>query len=231
VGPVLGGGPRPALREGQSTGWIPAGEDPMIGGLAVQRRRLKGGWKSGGGRVDLRRGVHHAKAGQAVLVRKEEIERGEAGLNGQDIGRGAREAIRGPPLDLVSEGREPSRHVNSGLERIRPVAEDGEEERGGQPVAQGRGKAHPRGGEPFDGHERSLGLGQSLGKVWGRGDRRGEPVSQPTDLALGRKIEPSRGIRELETGPLSLIVLQWMTSVLGMEKLTPSRAPLTFSTA
>jgi len=55
--------------------------------------------------------------------------------------------------------------VHSGPESIRAVAEDGEEQRGGQPVAQERGKAHPWGGEPFDGHEGSLGLGESLGKV------------------------------------------------------------------
>ena len=55
--------------------------------------------------------------------------------------------------------------MHSGPESIRAVAEDGEEQRGGQPVAQERGKAHPWGGEPFDGHEGSLGLGESLGKV------------------------------------------------------------------
>jgi len=144
VGPVLGGGPRPAPREGQFCPWSPAEEGSIIGGVAVQRRPREGGWKPGGGRVDLGRGAYYPKAGQAVLLCKEEIERGEAGLNGQDVGRGAGEAVRGPPLDLVPEGRELSRHVNSGLESIRAVAKDGEEERGGQPVVQERGKTHPR---------------------------------------------------------------------------------------
>jgi len=47
--------------------------------------------------------------------------------------------------------------------------------------------------------------------------------------SLGGKIELSRCTGERETGPLSLIVLQWMSSVFGMEKLMPSRAPLAFN--
>jgi len=191
VGPVPSRGPsRCAPREGQSSPWIPAGEGSMIGGVAVQRRHLKRCWKPGGGCVDLRWGAHHPKAGQAVLVRKEEVMWGEAGFNGQDVGRGAGEAIRGPSLDLVPEGRELSRHVNGGFESIRAVAEDGKEERGGQLVAQERGQTHPRGGEPLYGHESSFGFSQSLGKVWGRGDGGGEPVSQPTDHVLGGKSPP-----------------------------------------
>ena len=34
-------------------------------------------------------------------------------------------------------------------------------------MAQEGGKAHPRGGEPLDGHEGSLGLGQSFGEMGG----------------------------------------------------------------
>jgi len=59
--------------QGQSSAWIPTGEDSMIGGVAVQRRRLKRGWKPGGCRVDLRRGAYSPRAGPAVLVFKEEI--------------------------------------------------------------------------------------------------------------------------------------------------------------
>jgi len=48
--------------------------------------------------------------------------------------------------------------------------------------------------------------------------------------SLGGNIELSRWTGERETRPLSLIVLQWMSSVFGIEKLTSSRAPLAFST-
>ena len=41
--------------------------------------------------------------------------------------------------------------------------------------------------------------------------------------SLGWKMDPSRWIGEREIGPLSLMVHQWMSSVLGMEKLTPTR--------
>jgi len=73
VGPVHGRRPRPGPREGQSSARIHAGEGSMIGGVAVYLRRLKGGWRPGGGRVHLRRGAHYPKAGQAACVRKEEI--------------------------------------------------------------------------------------------------------------------------------------------------------------
>jgi len=64
-------------------------------------------------------------------------------------------------------------------------------------MAQEGGKTHPRGGEPFDGHEGSLGLGQSLGEVGGSGHRGGKPVSQPPDLAFGfenRSIQVDRRV-------------------------------------
>lgn len=54
----------------------------------------------------------------------EEIEWGKAGLNSQDVSRGAREAVGGPSLDLVLKGGELSRHVYSGLESVCAVAED-----------------------------------------------------------------------------------------------------------
>jgi len=50
-------------------------------------------------------------------------------------------------------------------------------------------------------------------------------------LSLGLKPEPSRWIGAWDIGPLSLFVPQWMSSVLGMENLTPSVAPLDFSRA
>jgi len=98
-------------------------------------------------------------------------------------------------------------------------------------MAQERGETHPRGGDPFDGDKGGLGLGQSLGEVGGSGHRGGKPVSQPPDLALGLKTEPSKWIGALDMGPLSLFVRQWISSVLGIEKLMPSLAPLHFSLA
>ena len=53
-----------------------------------------------------------------------------------------------------------------------------------------------------------------------------EGVNQyPSHLtsSLGGEIEPYRCIGERDTGPLSLFVLQWMSSVFGIEKPTPSR--------
>jgi len=155
--------------------------------------------------LDLRGGAHHPQAGQVVLVGEEEVNGGEAGLNGQDVRGGAREAIGGPPLDLVPEGRELSRHVYRGLKCIRAVAEDGKEKRGGQTMAQKRGQAHPWRGEPFDGHESSLGFGKPLGKVWGGGDRGGEPGSQPPDLVFrgkDRPVQVDRGAGDRASVPI-----------------------------
>jgi len=135
-------------------------------------------------------GAHHPQASQAVLVRAEEVESGEAGFHSQDVGWGARETAGGPPLDLVAEGREFSRPVNIGLESVRAVAEDWKEKRRCHPMAKERGQAHVRGGEPHDGHKSSMGFGQPLGEVWGCGDRGGEPVAQPPDLFLQVKHRP-----------------------------------------
>jgi len=48
---------------------------------------------------------------------------------------------------------------------------------------------------------------------------------------MGVKTDPSRWIGALQMGALSLFVRQWISSVLGTEKLTPSLAPLAFSLA
>jgi len=58
-----------------------------------------------------------------MFVFEEEVQWGEAGLHSQDVDRSERKAARGPPLDLVLEGRELSCHVNSQLESVRVVAE------------------------------------------------------------------------------------------------------------
>jgi len=44
------------------------------------------------------------------------------------------------------------------------------------------GEANPRGGEAFNSHKGSLGLGQPFDKMGGGCDRGGEPVAQPADL-------------------------------------------------
>ena len=67
---------------------------------------------------------------------------------------------------------------------------------------------------------------------WGVVDIEGvnQYPSHRTSL-LGLNTDPSKWIGALDMGPLSLFVRQWMSSVLGIEKLTPSLAPLDFSLA
>jgi len=59
----------------------------------------------------------------------------------------------------MREDREFPSHVGCGGDGIRAVAEDGEDEGGGQAMAQEGGDAHPRRGESLDGHEGRLSLG------------------------------------------------------------------------
>jgi len=127
--------------------------------VAVKGWSLHGEGQCGGRGVDFRGGAQNPEVSQAALVRKEKTERGEAGLNGQDVGGGAHKAVRCPSLDLVPEDRELSGHVDGRHEDIRAIAEDREEERGGQPVAQEGGEADTRRGEALDRHEGCLCLG------------------------------------------------------------------------
>ena len=80
--------------------------------------------------------------------------------------------------------------MDSGFERVRTVAEDWEKKGRSQTMAQEGGQAHPRGGEPFDGHKRSLGFSQPFGEVRGCRDRWGKPVPEPSDLILGMENGP-----------------------------------------
>jgi len=82
----------------------------------------------GGSWVDLGGGADDSQACQTTFVRQEELQWGEAGFHSQDGCRGARKAIRGPPLDLVPEGRKFPCHVNCGFKGVRAVAEDREKE-------------------------------------------------------------------------------------------------------
>jgi len=154
----------------------------MVRGVAVQRGGLQREGKAGRGWVNLRGGTQYSEAGETALISQEKVERRETGLDGQYVDGGAGEAVGRPPLELMPEGGELPGHVGGGHEDVRTVTEDGEEKRGGQPVAQKRREADPWGGEPFDGHEGSLGLGQSFGEVGRRGERRGKPVAHPSDL-------------------------------------------------
>jgi len=96
---------------------------------------------------------------QPAFIREEEIERREAGLNGQDVGRGAHEAVGCQSLDLVPERGKLPDDVDRRNKGIRAIANDGEEEGGGKSVAEVRGEANSRRGETFDRHEGSLGFG------------------------------------------------------------------------
>ena len=87
---------RPALHGGLGwshgrVSWLPAfffGEHSVVRGVRVYGWHLTRGWEGCSRRVDLRGEAQHLEAGQAVLVGNEEVEWREAGLNGQDVGRG-----------------------------------------------------------------------------------------------------------------------------------------------
>jgi len=60
------------------------------------------------------------------LYAREGTERRQADLDGQDVSGRTGEAICGPPLDLMPEGRGFSFHIHGWSEGIPTVAEDGE---------------------------------------------------------------------------------------------------------
>jgi len=146
---------------------------------------LRGGWESCGRRVDFRGRAHNSQVSQASLVREEELERREAGLDGQDVCGGRHETISWPSLDLVPEYGELSNHVDGGNEDVRAIAKDGEREGGGQSMAEEGGEADPWWGETLNSDEGCLGLGQPFDKREGSGDQRGEPIAWPPDLTAG----------------------------------------------
>jgi len=143
----------------------------------MKGRSFNQGGKPCGRRVDLWGGTKNPKVCQSAFVRKEKFERREAGLNGQDVGGGAHEAVGHPSLDLVPKRGELPGHVDCGREGVRTIAEDGKEERRGKPMAEKGGESDPWRGESFDGHERRLGFGYPFDEVGGSGDRGREPVA------------------------------------------------------
>jgi len=80
----------------------------------VKGSSLNGGGELCGCRVDLRGGAKYSEVSQVALGRKGKLVWWEAGLDGQDVGGGAHEAIRRPSLDLVPEHRQLSTHVDGG---------------------------------------------------------------------------------------------------------------------
>jgi len=68
-------------------------------------------------------------------------------------------------------------HGDCWYEGVRTVAEDREEERGGQPGAQEGWEADPWGRAALDSHKGRLGFGECLDEVSGSGEGGGEPVS------------------------------------------------------
>jgi len=96
---------------------------------------------------------------QPAFIREEEIERREAGLNGQDVSGGAHEAVGRPSRDLVPERGKLPDHVDRWNKGVCAIPEDGKEEGGGKSVAEVRGEANSRRGETFDRHKGSLGFG------------------------------------------------------------------------
>jgi len=109
----------------------------------MKGRSFNRGGKPCGCRVDLWGGTKNPKVSQSAFIRKEKFKWREAGLNGQDVGRGAHEAVGHPSLDLVPKCGELSGHVDCGREGVRTIAEDRKEERRGTPVAEEGGEADP----------------------------------------------------------------------------------------
>lgn len=71
-------------------------------------------------------------------------------------------------MKLVPEDRQLPHHMHRQVEDVSHIAQDGEEIRRSQLVAEVGGKANSRTGETFNCHEGWLGIGQLLGEVGGR---------------------------------------------------------------
>ena len=144
VGPVFRG--RLCLEpwEGEAASRLPRAQDPVVRQVAVMRLGLHGGREPRGRWVHLRGGAQDSKVCQTTLVRDEEPERWESGFYGQDICGGRHETVGRPPLDLVPEHGELPDHVGGGHEDVCAIAEDGDQEGGGQSMAEEGREADPR---------------------------------------------------------------------------------------
>jgi len=101
----------------------------MVRGMSVAGGSLHGKGESSHCRVDLRGGAEYSQACQAYLVRKEQVKRREARLNGQNVGRGAGKAVCVPSLGLVPKGREFSHHMDSRGEHVPAIPKNAKEQR------------------------------------------------------------------------------------------------------
>jgi len=97
---------------------VPRTQDPMVWRVAVKGWGLHGGREPRGCRVDLGGGAHNSKVCQVSLECEKELERWEAGLDGQDIRGGRHEAISRPSLGLVPENGELPNYVDGGHENV-----------------------------------------------------------------------------------------------------------------
>ena len=147
VSTILRGRPRLEPWKGEAAARVSRAENPVGRRVAVEGRSLQGEREPCGRRVYLRGGAHDPEVRQASFVREEEVERREAGLDGQDVRRGGYEAVGDPSLDLVPEHCQFPKRVYCGHKDVRAVAENGEEEGGGQSMAE-------KGGRPIPGGER-----------------------------------------------------------------------------
>ena len=124
--PVLRGRSRLEPWQGKVATRVPPAPNPVVCQVAVKGGGLNGRREPSGCWVDLRGGAEDSQVSQAALVREEQVKRGEAGLDGQDVDRRAHKAISCPALGLVPKHGEFPNHVGGGREHVRTIAEDGE---------------------------------------------------------------------------------------------------------
>jgi len=122
-------------------------------------------WESGRGRVAVWWGAGDREGGEASSVSPVGSDEGEAGLPGQDGGRGEVKIIRRPYLDSVPEAVHPSERSVIWGEEVGPIDEYGEEEATGRAIAEEGSAASPWGGEVFDKGEDGLSQGKSMAVV------------------------------------------------------------------
>jgi len=148
-------------------------------------KRGEGLWESGRGRVGAWGGAGNSEGGEAPLVSAVRDNGSEASLTGQDGSGGEKEVVRGPSLDPVPEAIHALERSIVWWEEVCSVSEYVEEEATGDAVAEEWSDAGPWGGEAFEEGEDLQGEGKAMPVMVGRVERRGEPISQPSDYLGG----------------------------------------------